>query len=160
MKKFLLGIDNGNTVCKAVIFDIKGRMISQSSQKIKTIYPKPGYSERNLDELWKVNSNTIRQVIKNSKINPKHIIGVGSTGHGNGLYLLDKKGLPLKGIQSMDSRAQSICEEWTKKGIEDKVRSYTYQKFWASQTNTLLRWIQQLEPELYKEIGSVFLCKD
>lgn len=160
MKKYLLGIDNGNTICKAVIFDIKGCVISQASQKIKTIYPTPGFSERNLDELWKVNSVTIRQVIKNSNIDPKQIIGVGSTGHGNGLYLLDKKGHALKGIQSMDSRAQSICGEWAKKGLEDKVRPYTYQKFWASQTNTLLRWIQQCDPGLYQQIGSVLLCKD
>lgn len=160
MKKFLLGIDNGNTVCKAVIFDFKGCMIAQHSQKIRTIYPVPGYSERNLDELWKVNAETIRQVITKAAVHPKQIVGVGSTGHGNGLYILDKNGRPLKGIQSMDSRAELICEEWNKNGLDKKVRSYTHQKFWASQTNTLLKWVQQFEPELYQQIGSVLLCKD
>lgn len=160
MKKFLLGIDNGNTVCKAVIFDFTGCLVAQYSQKIRTIYPVPGYSERNLNELWKVNAETIRQVIQKSEIHPKQIACVGSTGHGNGLYILDKKGQPLKGIQSLDSRAQAICEQWNKNGLDKKVRLYTYQKFWASQTNTLLKWIQQFEPELYQEIGSVLLCKD
>lgn len=160
MEKFLLGIDNGNTVCKAVIFDFTGRMVAQYSQKIRTIYPMPGFSERNLEELWKANAETIRQVIKKSKIHPKQIVGVGSTGHGNGLYVLDKKGRPLKGIQSLDSRAQSICEEWNKNGLDKRVKPFTYQKFWASQTNTLLKWIQQFEPVLYQEIGTVLLCKD
>lgn len=155
-----MGIDNGNTVCKAVIFDFAGCMIAQCSRKIRTIYPLPGYSERNLDELWKVNAETIRQVIEMAGVHPKQIVGVGSTGHGNGLYILDRSGRPLRGIQSMDSRAELICDEWNKKGLDKKVRSYTHQKFWASQTNTLLKWVQQFEPELYQQIGSVLLCKD
>jgi L-xylulokinase len=39
---------------------------------------------------------------------------IGLAGHGNGLYLLDKEGEPLLGIQSLDSRAAALAEPtWT-----------------------------------------------
>ena len=44
-----------------------------------------------------------------SGVKPEEIAGIGNTGHGNGVYLLDKQGRPLRnGIQSMDSRAADV----------------------------------------------------
>lgn len=160
MPQYLLGIDNGNTVCKATLFDNKGRVVYSVSNRVKTDYPQFGWSERNIDDLWQANVKNIKTIIHQSGINPQEIAGIGNTGHGNGLYLLDKAGKPIVGIQSIDTRASDLVEEWQDNGLEMQVYPMTNQKFWASQTNTLLAWFKRYKPQVYQNIGSVLLCKD
>ena len=50
--KYLMGIDNGGTFSKAALFDEDGKQISVASVPTVTITPKPGYTERDMDELW------------------------------------------------------------------------------------------------------------
>ena len=160
MPQYLLGIDNGNTVCKATLFDNTGRVVYSVSNKVKTDYPQFGWSERNIDDLWQANVKNIKTIIHQSGINPQEIAGIGNTGHGNGLYLLDKAGKPIVGIQSIDTRASDLVEEWQDNGLEMQVYPMTNQKFCASQTNTLLAWFKRYKPQVYQNIGSVLLCKD
>ena len=90
--KYLMGIDNGGTFSKAAIFDEEGHQIAVASEATVTITPKPGYTERDMDELWQVNAKAIREAIKKSGIDPKDIAGVSFSGHGKGLYLVGKDG--------------------------------------------------------------------
>ena len=61
--KYLMGIDNGGTFSKAAIFDENGMQISVASVPTVTITPKPGYTERDMNELWEVNAEAIRKSI-------------------------------------------------------------------------------------------------
>jgi L-xylulokinase len=160
MSKYLLGIDNGNTVCKATLFDNKGRVICSVSNKVNTVYPQIGWSERNIDELWKANAKNIKSIIHKSGINSHDIAGIGNTGHGNGLYLLDTVGKPILGIQSLDTRAGNLVNDWQSRGLQKQVYPYTQQQFWASQTNALLAWFKLNKPQIFDNIGTVLLCKD
>lgn len=160
MPHYLLGIDNGNTVCKATLFDLRGKVVALASTKIKTYYPQAGWSERNVAELWRANARNIRKLLQQSGVNPADILGVGGTGHGNGLYLLNRTGTPMLGIQSLDSRAGEVLDDWQKKDLQAKVFPKTRQKFWASQSNTLLAWMKVKQPGQYAQIGHVLLCKD
>ncbi|QIP13867.1 carbohydrate kinase [Spirosoma aureum] len=160
MSRYLLGLDNGNTVCKAVLFDVTGREVQVASCKIATHYPQPGWSERNMTELWQATARTIHEVIDRAGIKSEQIAAIGNTGHGNGLYLLDRSGQPLRGIQSLDCRGAGICAEWAASNLLERVYPYTLQAFWAAQTNTLLVWLKRHEPQTYAQIGAVLLCKD
>lgn len=160
MGKYLLGIDNGNTVCKASLFDLRGGAVALASCKIATLHPKPGFSERNMQELWRATAQTIREVITRAGISPGQILAIGNTGHGNGLYLLDHAGRPLLGITSLDARAASVCKVWRESDLAKKTFPLSFQEFWAAQSNSLLKWVKLNEPALYQKIGSVLLCKD
>ena len=93
MSEYLLGIDNGNTISKAAIFDLQGREIQVTSRQVKSDFPHKGWTERSMDELWQSTASTIKDALSKSGIKPEHIIGIGTTGHGNGLYLIDKEGI-------------------------------------------------------------------
>src|SRR5512139_3546644 len=113
MRQYLLGIDNGSTVSKAALFDLTGKEVTVASCKAETDYPHPGWTELDMEKLWQSTTTAIRAVVAKSGIKPKEIAGIGNTGHGNGVYLLDRQGQPLRnGIQSMDSRAADIVDEW------------------------------------------------
>ena len=150
MAEYLLGVDNGNTVSKAAIFDLEGREVQVATRKIESQYPHPGWTERSMDVLWQSTAEAIREAIEASGIDPKQIVGIGNTGHGNGLYLLDKQGRPARaGIQSMDTRAAGVIDEWDARDLHSQVFPYTIQSFWPAQPNALLAWIKRYEPEVY-----------
>lgn len=161
MGHYLLGIDNGNTVSKAALFDLHGKEIAVAGCKVETAYPHPGWTERDMEALWQSTARAICEVLAKSDVSPEEIAGIGNCGHGNGLYLLDKQGKPLRnGIQSMDSRAADVITEWTRRSLAASIFPYTIQSLWPAQPNALLTWIKQHEPENYERIGAVLMCKD
>ena len=161
MADYLLGVDNGSTVSKAAIFDLQGNEIQVTSRTNELSYPHPGWTERDMATLWPNTAAAIREAIDRSGIDPKQIIGIGTTGHGNGIYLLDKQGQPVwPGIASMDTRAADIVDDWYARKLHPQAFAYTLQSFWPGQPNALLAWFKKHRPEVYGRIGSVLMIKD
>lgn len=159
--KYLMGVDNGGTFSKAAIFDESGKQISVASVPTVTLTPKPGYTERDMDELWEVNAAAIRTAIEKSGINPQDIAGVSFSGHGKGLYLVGKDGRPAcNGIPSTDARAWEEVEQWYKDGTNKKVYEKTYQEILACQPVSLLAWLKKHQPEVIENTKYIFAVKD
>lgn len=161
MGKYLIGIDNGGTMSKAALYDLSGKEIAVSGYKTKTIMPKPGFTERDMEEMWQANVKSIRDVIEISKVDPKDIAGIATTGHGNGMYLVDKDGNPAyNGIISTDTRAKDYVEKWYNDTTFEKVLLKTMQSIWAGQPVPLLAWFKDNNPEVLKKTRWIFMCKD
>lgn len=160
MGGYILGLDAGNTVIKAIIFDMAGRELALAARDGRSYMPKPGHVERDLNELWRNAVAVIRQCLDQAGIDAGDIIAIGCAGHGNGLYALDDDGEPLIGIQSIDTRGAAIVAEWAKDNVGDRTYAYCLQQPWAAQTPTLLAWLKRFEPALFAKIGTVLLCKD
>ncbi|KSV80109.1 carbohydrate kinase [Ensifer sp. ENS07] len=160
MGKYLLGIDAGNTVIKTVLFDRDGNEIAMAAEEGHSHVPMPGHVERGLGELWSHAKVVIRACIERAGIDASEIAAIGCAGHGNGLYALDRDGEPLVGIQSLDTRAAGLVEEWQAAGVGERTYPIAGQKPWPSQTPTLLAWLKRHRPEQFEKVGTVFLCKD
>ncbi|NQV34008.1 MAG: carbohydrate kinase, partial [Phycisphaeraceae bacterium] len=161
MTQYLLGIDNGCTVSKAGLFTLDGQEVAVASAKSELLCPHPGWQERDMGAMWEQTSAAIQDVIRKADVDAKQIISVACTGHGNGLYLVDKQGDPVRpAILSTDSRAQSIAAQWLADGLDKVVRPKTMQSLWAAQPNTLLAWLLEHEPEVMKKAGWVLMAKD
>ena len=159
--KYLMGIDNGGTFSKAAIFDENGQQISVASVPTVTITPKPGYTERDMEELWQVNAQAVKEAIEKSGINPADIAGVSFSGHGKGLYLVGKDGKPsYNGIISTDARAWAYVKKWKEDGTAKKVYEKTYQDILACQPVSLLAWLKDNCPEVIENTKYVFAVKD
>ena len=133
-QKYLLGLDAGNTVIKAVLFDLTGRQIAKHVLDGQSSTPQPGHVERDLSELWRNACEAIRVCVEQADIQASDIAGIGCAGHGNGLYLLDQDDAPLLGIQSLDTRAASTAEQLSEGGNGDELHAICLQKPWPSQT--------------------------
>ncbi len=160
MQNYLLGLDAGNTVIKAVIFDRTGREVAYAGEEGHSRMPSPGHVERDLGELWANARRVIRTCLDKAGIAAEDIAAIGCAGHGNGLYALDRAGEPLIGIQSLDTRATGLVEEWATQGVGDLTYPLARQRPWPSQTPTLLAWLKRHRPELFQRIGTVFFSKD
>jgi len=161
MTTYFMGIDNGGTLCKAVIFDIRGTEIASASARLNMITPQAGFTERDMNELWSVNAKVIRQAIANAKIKAEEVRGVACTGHGKGLYLWGIDNKPCyNGIVSTDSRAWMYPEKWSNDGTADRVFQKTFQKILACQPVALLNWLKDNKPEVIPNIKWIFEVKD
>ena len=157
--RYLLGLDAGNTVIKAVLFDLEGRQCAMHALDGRSVTPQPGHVERDLDELWANAREAIRTCIEEAGIDPRAIAAVGCAGHGNGLYLLDRADRALLGIQSLDTRAAGIAAE-LKAADGAAFHNICRQMPWPAQTPSLLAWVKRQAPDIYERTGTVLLCKD
>ena len=153
----LLGIDFGNTVVKAVLFDFAGRQVARRGVDGTTLKPAPGMVERPVAELWANARAAISGCLKG--IDPARIAAIGLAGHGNGLYLLDKAGAPLLGIQSLDSRAAALAADLDA-SVGAELRAICGQRPWPSQTPALLAWVKAHQPKVYARAGTLCFAKD
>lgn len=161
MPKYVIGLDNGGTTTKAAIFDLDGRQIASHGKATKAITPKPGYTERDMEELWLTNCECVRLALEQSGIDPADVIGLAVCGHGKGLYPWGKDGKPAyNGIISTDGRAWKYPEKWYQSGVHAKLHDRLCQEFMACQQVALLAWFKDHHREIYDNIQYVFSIKD
>lgn len=161
MAEYLLGIDNGSTVSKAALFTTDGREVAVASRTVPLMEAQPGYSERDMETMWLDTVEAIREVLDKVQVDPHSIRGLACTGHGNGLYLVDRTGHPLRpAVNSMDQRAQSCVDQWKADGVDARVLPRTAQCLWPGQPGALLTWLRVHEPECLSRTGWVLFAKD
>ncbi|WP_427022929.1 FGGY-family carbohydrate kinase [Aureimonas ureilytica] len=157
----LLGIDNGLTVTKAVIFDADGTQLAVARRRVPQSMPRPRWVERDPAGLWRATAEAIREAIHLSGRPAADIRAVAATAHGDGVYLLDRDKRPLRpGILSLDSRALDLVARWRKDALFAEALALTGQTPHVSAPSALLAWIKAEEPETYARIGHILACKD
>lgn len=157
----ILGIDNGLTVTKAVIFDFQGRQLAVARRNVPQIKPRAHFVERDMDVLWTQTAAAIHEALALSHLNTADIASVSVTAHGDGLYLLDAQKRPLgKGVLSLDSRAQSVVSAWDRSGMSLRIAEMSGQNPHASAPAAILAWIKDHQPERFEKIAHIISSKD
>ncbi|WJS86826.1 FGGY-family carbohydrate kinase [Paracoccus sp. TOH] len=157
----LLGIDNGLTVTKAVIFDETGRVLAVARRRVPQLMPRPRHVERDMDLLWTQTAAAIAEAVAACGRPAGAIAAVAATAHGDGVYVLDGDAHPLgHGILSLDSRAGAVVAGWQADGTAERALLRTGQTPHASAPSALLAWMRDHEPERFARIAHVLACKD
>jgi L-xylulokinase len=161
MMDCLLGIDNGLTVTKAVVFRPDGTPIAVARRRVPQSLPHPRWVERDMDGLWTATAEAIREVIAASGCRPADIKAVAATAHGDGVYVLGRDARPLgPGILSLDSRAGAQADAWNASPVAEEALALTGQSPHASAPSAILAWMRDNQPERFAGIGHVLACKD
>lgn len=159
--KYLVGIDNGGTFVKAGVMDEEGRLLAAAREPIRNLTPQPGFTERDMEDLWARNAKVIHAAIEQSGVDPSHIAGISFSGHGKGLYLVDREGKPAyPGILSTDTRAWKEVKEWKASGVAQRIYPKTMQEILACQPVSLLAWLKKHDPAVLEKTAWVFSVKD
>lgn len=160
MNKFLMGIDRGTTNVKVAVYDLEGREIKISSRTCEKVQSlRPGFAEQDMEQMWRDTAAAIHG-IWDKFIRPENIVGIGLSGQGGGLFLVDKEGQPVrKGIVSLDTRVNEAAKIWEAEGGHEK-----FLELWGYGNPTvpeaLLYWLKIYEQKNYKKISWVLQCKD
>ncbi|MGI9050576.1 MAG: FGGY-family carbohydrate kinase [Rubrobacteraceae bacterium] len=161
MSRYLLGIDSGLTVTKAVIFDEEGRQRGVGSVNNVHGSPHPRWVQQDMKAVWEGCERAIRQALKEAKITGKEVVSIGITGHGDGVYLVDEKGAPTApAILSLDSRAEDILQSWRDSGVAGELTRLTGQRPFAAQSPPILAWFKENDPEVLEKTRQLLYVKD
>lgn len=160
--RYYLGLDNGGTMTKAGLLDIKEkRFVAIDLAKTEMLYPAPDRTEKDFEQIWQANIKVIKGVLSSSQVNPKEIGGIAVTGHGNGLYLADAQGRQVhNGIVSTDTRADSYAERCRRDGSFDRLLPLTMSSIWGAQPPMLLQWFKDNDPKSLEKAKYIFTIKD
>ena len=66
--RYFIGLDNGGTATKAAVFDERGREIGTCGVATRAITPKPGFVERDMEEMWDANCAVLKGVLEKTGI--------------------------------------------------------------------------------------------
>jgi len=157
----IIALDAGGTAVKVAAYDLHGRELVSAGEVMTPLRPQAGYCERDADAMWAALCRGIRTVLEKGRIDPRDVAVVGLTGYGNGLFLTDDAGRPVRrAILSSDQRAAGIVAEWTERGMEPRHVALTHQRLWAGKPLPLLAWLERHEPETLARASHALLCKD
>ncbi len=161
MADYLLGIDNGGSDIKCALFDTEGNEISSASAHLPIETPRPGFAQRDAEEVWKTNAEVIRKTIDKAGIDARDIVSVGITAYGNGLLFTDENIRPVcPAIVSADDRASSLVTKFKEESVERSLFPSTRQTLWSAQPAVLLPWFRDNDKETYEKTRWILSIKD
>jgi L-xylulokinase len=160
MKRCLIGIDVGLTAAKGAAFDECGVELHTVSEPNLRVAIAADRQEIDMPALWDVVAGMLSRLTTWLTANGWTVAGVGVTGHGNGLYLVDENLSPVRpAFASTDSRGEGIVASLDKT-VAERVRLVTGSVPWAAQPGALLRWLSDHEPESLNRSRWALSCKD
>ena len=146
-----MGIDAGSSKIRALIFNSKGLLVAQSSEKMPTIYSNLGWAHYDPKELWKITIKVINHSLSLID-NPKRVVSVAVASVGETAIILDKNDQPIyHSIAWFDKRAKDQSEKIVKMIGSEKLFKITG----LIQTpifgiNKML-WLKENEPHIYEK---------
>lgn len=123
----ILAIDQGTTGTTALLVNRNLRVLATHNVEFRQIYPKPGWVEHDLDDIWASTIKAIKAVLKGSKGYAKKIAAIGITNQRETACMWSKKtGSPLgHAIVWQDRRTASLCEKMKAEGHEPLIHKKT-----------------------------------
>jgi glycerol kinase len=148
MNSYILTLDQGTTSSRSLLVDQKSIIISKSQKEFKQIFPNPSWVEHDPIEIWETQLETIKDVIKKSKITLNEIYGIGITNQRETTIAFDaNNGKPIcNAIVWQCRRTSEYCNELKpkyRKLIKEKTGLEIDAYFSASK----MKWIIDNIPE-------------
>ena len=158
----MLGIDSGGTAVKVAVIAADGTEVAVRGTTHPALTPAPGHAERDPDRVWRRLGNDIQAALKDAHVTGDDIAGIGVTGYGNGLWLVDEAGnAVMNGILTSDLRAASLCKAWRSEEQDDATRRRRANvAAWPGKPMPILAWLKRHAPETLQASSYAISSKD
>ncbi len=157
----IIGIDSGTSVIKAVAFDFDGNEIECYETPIQTISKYPSWIEQDMNEMWatvKISIRNLTWILKQKQIK---IEGIGITSTGDGTWMMDKDGNPVRnGILWCDGRVNEIIKRWYAGQKPNEAFDICGTAVFTGSQPAQLTWLKENEPDSIKKAAVIFHAKD
>lgn len=157
----LIGVDAGTSVVKAVAFDHRGNEVCVHETPMPLRQPEPLWIEQDMAELWETVKVCLRSVATQLQILKREIEGVGITSTGDGTWMIDREGKPVRGgILWCDGRAGKVVERLHAQGIAHRAFDICGTSVFTGSQAAQLLWLRDNERESLKKAQIIFHAKD
>lgn len=147
MPQYILSIDQGTSSTKTIIFDEKGKLISEGSAVLKTNYFKNGFVEQDPFEILENVKQSIKNCIVDFNIKGLRIDEIKCIGISNQretFVVWDKNGKPLNNaVVWQCKRSVDICNRLKLQGLNDVINKKTGLLIDPYFSATKLMWLNE-----------------
>lgn len=143
MEKYILSLDSGTTSNRAILFDHSGKIVESAQKEFDQIFPQSAWVEHEPELIWKTLLQVARDVMRQHRVGPSQIAGIGITNQRETTIVWDRKtGVPVyNAIVWQDRRTAGFCNELKEKGFEKTITEKTGLLIDAYFSATKIRWI-------------------
>jgi xylulokinase len=158
----ILAFDLGTTALKCALHDLEGNVLAKASEEYQLITPDADSVEMDVETYWQALKSTITTVLKESKINPREIKGLGISAQGETLIFVDQDGKPLRrAVVWLDNRAQSEADSLAEIFGHRHAFEITGQvKLVPTWPASKILWLRKNEPKTFDKVGKFLLIED
>ncbi|MEV5314877.1 FGGY-family carbohydrate kinase [Streptomyces sp. NPDC052610] len=152
-----VGIDVGTSVVKAAVFDEGGRELAVESRPVRLAL-RGGFVEQDMEEVYAAVVEVLGALTARV---PGPVTLAGLTGQGDGVWLVDEEGRPVRAAASwMDGRAHQLLGQWLADGTFEAVFRRTGSAMFPGCPGPLLAWLDRHEPTALDAAAAALYCKD
>ena len=152
-----VGIDVGTSMVKAAAFDGAGRELAVVSRPVG-LSLHGGVVEQDMEEVYAAVVTVLESLTARL---PEPVELAGLTGQGDGVWLVDKEGRPVRPAASwMDGRAHELLDQWLADGTFETVFRRTGSAMFPGCPGPLLAWLDRYEAKSLDAAATALYCKD
>lgn len=143
MKKYIIGIDEGTTSERVVLFDTTlNKIVDACGIKITQYYPKDSWVEHDANEIWNNVKSSLDTIIKKNKLTVDQIYGIGITNQRETTVAWNKtNGIPIaKAIVWQCKRTNDFCDSIPQK-MKDIIKDKTGLVVDSYFSATKMKWL-------------------
>ncbi len=154
--KYLIGVDIGTQGTKTGLFSQDGKKISETYEASRLISTSKGMVQQEPEEMYGSLIRTVKQVMKESAVDPHDVAGIGVDGQMAGILGIDQE---WNAVTWYDSWLDTRCEKYIdlmKRVAEEKIIAITGCPVTYAHGPKILWWKHE-QPEIYKNIDKFIL---
>ncbi len=127
MTKYVLGLDQGTTSSRAIVFGHDGRAVGSAQQEFEQLLPRPGHVEHDPEAIWESQLAVAKQALAAAGVSAAELAAVGVTNQRETTILWERDtGKPVANAMVWQSRASAeICDRLKSDGLEPLFRDKT-----------------------------------
>lgn len=157
-----LGVDAGTSGTKTLAMREDGKILATATVEYPLSSPHPGWSEQNPEHWWQASIKSVRAVLKQGKIKPADVGGIGLSGQMHGSVFLDARQQVIRpAILWNDQRTSAECAEIeSRAGGRSQLIELVANPALTGFTAPKILWLRKHEPKNYDKLKQVLLPKD
>ncbi|AYW46530.1 xylulokinase [Tetragenococcus koreensis] len=157
---YVLGLDLGTSSLKGNLLDETGKTICIESVEYELLNPKSGYNEQNPNDWIQACYHLFGKFSKSVSDFTRNLEGISFSGQMHSLVLADHNGNVLRpAILWNDVRTTKQCKYITGT-FGEEILKITKNVVLEGFTLPKILWVQENEPEVWKQVRKIFLPKD
>lgn len=153
MVKLVASIDQGTTSTRCILFDAAGKIIAQSQQEHRQIYPRPGWVEHDPLEILSRVEEVLRNALNLSGHPSSDLEAVGITNQRETTVVWNRTtGKPCyNAIVWQDTRTAGLCDQLAINEGIDRFRAKTGLPLATYFSGPKIRWILENVPDVLED---------
>lgn len=153
MNQYIMGIDQGTTGTKVIIFDKDVNIIASAYSEFTQYFPKSGWVEHDATEIWDVTMKMVKKALDEANLKPEEIAAIGIANQRETTVFWDKNtGEPADhAIVWQDRRTLDICE-WLDEQDGESIVERTGFILVPNAAATKIKWQMDNNPTIKKGV--------